>query len=95
MPHFCALPVGNVALGRHLYNQPATDVLRLLTKPGDSADEAQLKELIARMLARNVNDRILIDEVVSRLSELRTRLGTQVLVAVDNIWDTPVFFRKS
>ena len=47
------------------------------------------------MLSRDPEKRPRIGEVVDRLFQLRTSLGVQVLIAVDNVWQTSICYRKS
>ena len=82
-------------LGRKMYNGEVKDVAALLAKPDDSEEVKQIKKLITDMLAQDTTARPRIDEVVDRLSQLRTSLGIQVLVAVDNIWESSVYYSKS
>ena len=94
LPYFL-LTVEGMELGRKMFNDEFTDVAALLAKRTDSEEVKQIKKLITAMLAHDPEKRPRIGEVVDRLSRLRTSLGVQVLIAVDTVWQTSIFYRKS
>ena len=89
------LTVDGVELGRKMNEDDTTDVAGLLVKPNDSEEVKEIKKLITDMLSRDPDKRPRIGEVVDRLSQLRTSLGVQVLMAVDTVWATSVCYSKS
>ena len=84
-----------VELGRKMFNNELTDVAALLAKRNDSEVVKEIKKLITDMLAHDPDKRPRIGEVVDCLSQLRTSLGVQVLVAVDTVWQPSICYRKS
>ena len=87
--------VNGVELGRTMYEDDTTDVAALLVKPNDSEEVKEIKKLITDMLAHDPDKRPRIGEIVDRLSQLRTSLGVQVLMAVDCVWKASVCYSKS
>ena len=94
VPYFL-LTVDGMELGRKMFNDEFTDAAALLEKRTDSEDVKQIMKLITNMLARDPEKRPRIGEVVDRLSQLRTSLGVQVIVAVDTVWRKSIFYRMS
>ena len=87
--------VNGVELGRKMYEDNTTDVAALLVKCTDSEEVKEIKKLITDMLAHDPDKRPRIGDVVDRLSQLRTSLGVQVLMAVDTVWGTSFCYSKS
>ena len=76
-----------------MFKYQTTDVAALIKKSGDSPEVQKVKEVIATMLTLDPMSRPSIQEVVEKLSRLRTELGVQV-VTLDTVWKPVIYGKK-
>ena len=91
----CLFTVDDMELGRYMHNNDTSHVLPLIMKPGNAVEVKLIKHLLADMLALESSARPPIQKVVDRLSQLRASVGVHVILAVDTVWKSPVFYSKS
>ena len=81
-------------LGQHILTNDISYATSLIMKPEDTEEVKKVKRIIAPMLALDSSSRQSIHDTVTRLSELLTTLGVQVILAVNTVWKPNVVYSE-
>ena len=84
--------VNGKELGRHIFKNSISDARSIIIKADDTEEVKKVKSIIAPMLALDSSSRLSIHDTVTRLSQLLTSLGVQVLLAVNTVWKPNVIY---
>ena len=81
-------------LGLHILSNSISDATSIIMKPEDTEEVKQVKRIISPMLALDSSRRLSIHDAVTRLSQLLTSFGVQVLLAVNTVWKPNVIYSE-
>ena len=90
----CMFVVEGNELGLHILSNSISDATSVIMKPADTEEVKKVKCIITPMLAMDSSRRLSIHDTVTRLSQLLTSLGGQVLFAVNTVWKPSVIYSE-